>query len=307
MGKGLVRFIGLIIFAFILWRLDIRHIFEQFRRIQLEIFLVAVAGLVAFHLLKALRWRYILGLQEIKYSFINSYLMYLSGLFLGILTPGRLGDFAKTLYLRADGFSTVKAVFSCFLDRVLDLIFLLLCGVFSLFWIDRMLAIRMPLLWVIGVALVLAGAIGKLLGLDRIKKYASRLIPKNYRPLFEKELKGLKTDLKNYSFRNATTLTVYTTIGWLLYFSVIYVLSRSIGLKIAFFDVVAFFVVSTLITFIPITIAGVGTRDLVLLAMFSQVGYVKEDAISFSLLILMSYFLTALFGLIAWLIKPIRL
>lgn len=307
LSKRLLRFIGLIVFVLILWRLDIRYILEQFKRMQWEVFLVAVAALVTFHVLKAFRWRYILGLQEIQYSFTNSYLMYLSGLFAGILTPGRLGDFAKIFYLRADGFSTVKAVFSSFLDRVLDLIFLLLCGVFTLLWIDRMLSVRIPFLWVIGVALASALAIGKLMGLDRIKKIVSKLIPKSYRPLFDKEVTGLKDDLKNYSFWKAVTLIVYTAIGWLLYFFVIYALTRSIGLKIPFFDVVAFFVVSTLVTFIPITIAGVGTRDLVLLAMFSQVGYVKEDAISFSLLILVSYLLTALFGLMAWLIKPVRI
>jgi len=134
-----------------------------------------------------------------------------------------------------------------------------------------------------------------------------KIMPKDYMPLFEQGMTELKFEVRNYRLWNVAVVLIFTVIGWLLYFTVIYVLTRSIGLSIPFYEVVAFFVISTLVTFVPITIAGVGTRDLTLLVLFSRLGYVKEEAICFSFLILMSYFLTALFGVIAWLIKPIRL
>ncbi len=73
---------------------------------------------------------------------MKSYLVYLSGLFVGILTPARLSDFIKVLYLESDGFSTVKFLFSRLVDRVADLLLFLFCDLLSLFWISQLLHIK---------------------------------------------------------------------------------------------------------------------------------------------------------------------
>ena len=307
LNRNFFRFAGLIIFGVILWQLDVKYILEQFKRMQIEIFLIAVVLLILFHILKAFRWQYILGLHGISYNFITSYLIYLSGIFTGILTPGRIGDFAKIFYLKADGYSTIRAVFSSILDRLLDIFFLIICGLLSLFWIIKGLPVKIHFTWVIAFILVGTIFISKLLGLKGIRKISYKLFPQKYVSMFEAGIDELKFDLKNYSLLTAFTLTTYTLIGWILYFVAIYIMTISIDLSIPFFYVVAFFVISTLISFVPITVAGVGTRDLALLAMFTQIGYVKEEAISFSILILICYILTTFFGLIAWLLKPIKI
>ena len=301
------RLVGVTIFILILWNLDLRYILEQFKRMRLEYFLVAVAILVTFHAIKALRWRYILRLQGISYSFIHSYLVYLSGLFVGILTPGRVGDFIKIFYLKAGGVSTIKATFCSLVDRIADLSFLLFCGLLSLLWINQLLPIRMQLFWMIVLALLLSVLFTKSVGTARIKGLALKVVPESYVSLFEKGMTELKIELLNYSSWKVGILIAFTVIGWLLYFTVIFILTKGIGLSIPYFEVISFFIFSALVTFVPITVAGIGTRDLTLLLLFSRLGYAKEDAISFSFLILISYFLTALFGLIAWLLKPIRI
>ena len=98
--QNLIRFIGLIIFILILYYLDVRYIVDQLKRINLHYLFLAVLILILFHFCKALRWKYILKIQHIHYSLIHSYLIYLSGLFIGILTPGRVGDFVKIYYLK---------------------------------------------------------------------------------------------------------------------------------------------------------------------------------------------------------------
>jgi len=306
LSSKLLRLLGLVIFVLILMRLNVQQILTQFIEMRLGILLVAVVILVIFHALKAIRWQYILSLQGKHYSFIESYLVYLSGLFVGILTPGRIGDFVKILYLKADGFSTIKATFSSFLDRILDLLFLFICGLFVLPWINHLLPINPHFLWVFFLTFISAIFVYKFLGLDRFRSLALKLVPKSYVPVFDRGMDEIKANLKSYNFWKIFTLIVLTVVGWLIYFLVIYTLTRSIGLSIPFVYVVTFFIISTIITFVPISMAGIGTRDLALLLMFSQIGYQKEEAISFSLLILVSYFFTALFGFIAWLFRPIK-
>src|SRR5258708_4362192 len=59
----------------------------------------------------------------------NCFLIYMSTLYLGNLTPGRAGDFAKVFYLKDDlGFSTGSSMASVLVDRVFDLYILLILG-----------------------------------------------------------------------------------------------------------------------------------------------------------------------------------
>ena len=62
--------------------------------------------------------------SEIKYSLKDSFLMYCSGLYLGVVTPGRMGEIAKALYLKKDGYSMGKSLVGAVLDRLADFIFL---------------------------------------------------------------------------------------------------------------------------------------------------------------------------------------
>ena len=309
-NKHSIRVIGLIIFALILWRLDIKKIFKQFLLVQLDIFILAILILVLFHLIKAVRWQYILKLHGIPYSFLHAYLMYVCGLGLGIVSPGRIGDFIKVSYLKADRYSLVKAVFSSVLDRILDRAFLFLCGLLSFVWIGQLISFRISSGWLLVLSVLLVGLgaliLTKRVGGKILNKIIKKLVPEKYQGNLKQDLVQLKTEFINYKPKTHFKLIMLTMSGWLLYFLVIYMLSRSIGLTIPFIQVVIFFVISTLITFVPITVAGVGTRDMALIILFSQFGYVKEQAISFSMLILIVYFFTILFGSIAWVIKPIH-
>lgn len=263
--------------------------------------------MVAFHILKAYRWRYLLSLHKIKNSLKDSYLVYMSGLFAGVLTPGRLGDFIKIFYLKNDGVSTIKATFINFVDRILDLGFLLPLGIFYTILLSKVFSIQSYTLFMIVVSLLILFFALKSFRPEKIKKLRIKFIPRTYQPLFSTGFKELKSDFKNYNLITFSILTLLTVFGWCIYITVIYGLTKSINLPIPLFYVGAFFVFSTLVTFIPITVAGVGTRDLVLIAMFTRLGYLKEEAIAFSMLILIIYLLTALFGFVAWLVKPVKI
>ena len=281
-------------------------IIGKYSGFQLLPFILSIFILVAFHISKAYRWRYILSIHKIKSSLKDSYLIYMSGLFVGILTPGRLGDFIKILYLKNDGVSTIKATFISFVDRIFDLGFLLLLGIFYTIFLSKVFSIQSYTLFMIVVSLLILFFAVKLLREEKIKKLSLKFVPSTYQPLFSTGFKELKSDFKNYNLITFSILTLLTVFGWCIYITVIYGLTKSINLPIPLFYVGAFFVFSTLVTFIPITVAGVGTRDLVLIAMFTRLGYLKEEAIAFSMLILIIYLLTALFGFVVWLVKPVK-
>ena len=87
-----------------------------------------------------------------------------------------------------------------------------------------------------------------------------------------------------------------------------YLLSRSANITGVTFLYFSFAItIAGLITLIPISIAGIGTRDAALIVLFLPLSIQKEQIIVFSALILMIYLFSALVGFICWLIKPIKI
>ena len=83
---------------------------------------LATACLVLQHLLKGKRWQLILASQRLQYGFGEAQRMYWSALFIGVVTPGRLGELSRLAYLKQDGVPLGQAMAGVIVDRLLDLI-----------------------------------------------------------------------------------------------------------------------------------------------------------------------------------------
>ncbi len=64
--------------------------------------------------------------------------------------------------------------------------------------------------------------------------------------------------------------------------------------------------ISNLISFIPISISGLGTRDATLIYLFSLISLKPELAVSYAFLVFITFFVCGgLMGAVAWWIKPL--
>ena len=94
-----------------------------------ELSLAALLCYLVMIYFKGIRWSYLIRMQGGRYSIWNCFLIYMSTLAIGNVTPGRAGDFAKVFYLKKDlNFSLGKSTANVLLDRVFDLYLLLLLG-----------------------------------------------------------------------------------------------------------------------------------------------------------------------------------
>ena len=92
-----------------------------------------------------------------------------------------------------------------------------------------------------------------------------------------------------------------------MYFTLMYLLSQLLEINISFLAVVACVSISLAVSLLPISIAGLGTRDITLVALFSTLGLSSEAAIAFSTLLLLLYFVNSLICFPAWLVHPLRM
>ena len=106
------QLLGIAIFAVIVSRIDFDMVLGHYRRIDPRMAVPAAAVVIIFILTKSYRWKAIVGMQGIRISLKDAALVYTASLYLGIITPGRVGDFAKSIYLANSGASAGKALYS---------------------------------------------------------------------------------------------------------------------------------------------------------------------------------------------------
>jgi glycosyltransferase 2 family protein len=307
--KKYLFLIGILLFVIILSKSNIGEIIKNIGHIKPIYLIITTLIFIPYLIMKVFCWKYILRQQGIRYQLKDLFLMYCSGLYLGILTPGRMGEIAKALYLKQDGHSMGKSLISIVIDRVSDLAFLVtFIFLGSLFYVTMFQKQVLILVSGIFLAIILFFIFSKI-GLIRwgLNKIFYILIPKKNQESWKVNFQDFMSEIKNYKLKHYFVILFITAIYWLLYYLMAYILAIGVGINIPILYFAISITVAGLITLIPISVSGIGTRDFVLLALFAPFAINIEKIITLSTLILSIALFTALVGLFCWMIKPIKL
>ena len=309
-NKWIFRSIGLILFVIILSKLDLAEIIALLS--DLSMFYLVAALILFFPLLvtKAMRWQLLMKAQHINYSLKDSTIMYAAALYVGALTPGRLGDFIKVLYLKEDGYPFGKSFATVLLDRLFDLVSLFIIAYAGMLLFITLFGRAITILSCIsvGTALLIVFFVYKKDFSRGILEYiSSHLIPGRYRDNVKTSFSDLYNGIKTLNGNQFTLATLITLFAWVIHFIMMYLLALSLDIHIPFLYLATCVSISAVITLIPISISGIGTRDATLIILFSYLGISKESAIAFSMLILFMYAVNGSIGLLAWLKKPVNI
>jgi uncharacterized protein (TIRG00374 family) len=99
-----------------------------------------------------------------------------------------------------------------------------------------------------------------------------------------------------------------TVVSYYLFFFQCYLLAKAIGVSISYLQVSYAVSLGSLVTLLPISFSGLGTREAVMISYLSRWGVDPELALSLSLLIFITFYIVGgLMGAFAWWIKPIPL
>lgn len=309
MIRKISRLIGVVIIVFILSKLDLTEIKEIFfssnKYYLIFGFLLTIVSIFA----KSLRWNYLKKIQGIKYSITNSFVMYSASLLVGLATPGRLGELSKLFYLKNDGYSYGKSLFNVVIDRLFDMFFLLVFGAAGMFFFFNLFKKEIPYILIFTViALIFVYLFIKTNLLKAILSRAFNfIIPVKYQKSWQVNLQDFIVDLKSLKAKHYLFALAITCISWLLYYFQMSIFARAIGIDISFLYLAISTTVAGIVTMIPISYSGIGTRDLVLITLFSLVFISKESAVTLSSLILFTHIFMAIMGFVCWLKKPLRL
>jgi uncharacterized protein (TIRG00374 family) len=307
-NKWFFRSIGFVLFILILSSVDIPSLVEIIHSADIFLIFLAIALIFPQIIMRAFRWQLLMKMQSIYYPLRDATTVYFAGLFVGTITPGRLGDFIKVQYLRDAGYSFGRSLLSVLIDRIYDLFSLLLVGYISMFVFIHLFSSEVlvfsTILLIIPVSGVFLFATGRI-DLEQAMHLFVLFTPKKYRIHTETALRDFTGDLQSFTIGPLIMAAFITTIIWTLYFIMAYLFALSLHIAIPFLYLTACVSISAFITLIPISISGIGTREATFITLFSLIGIGNESAVAFSMMILLMYIINACVGFVAWQKKPI--
>ncbi len=300
--------LGIFLFIIILTQINLTVILTDIKNVKLSYLFLALLFSFPVLLAKSFCWNYLKKKQGINYTQKDSFLMYGSGLYIGSVTPGKIGEISRIIYLKKDGHSFGKSLVSLILDKISDFVFLLIFLFFCLpFFLDLInKQILIFLVTITFLIILIFGLLKSKLSQTLFKKLFYFFIPIKYQKSWKVNFQDFIKDIKIYSFKNYLIIFLITAFSWLFYYIQMYIVAQSANItNIPLLDLSIILTIVGLIALIPISIAGIGTRDAALIFFLTPFLIPKEQIIVFSSLMLLIYLFHTFIGLICWLKKPI--
>lgn len=304
------RFIGIVILLFILSRVDIPRMVSDLSRTRLPLFLLALCLLVPITFLKAVRWNVLLRSQCIALRMRDAFLIYWAGIFLGTVTPGRVGDFAKIVYIARLGHSLGTSIFSVVVDRLSDLsLFVALAYVSS-----ACMARHFPggvVFLTVSVAALAGTALILVLGRGHLSWARKALLHPLLGARATRSVEMTGGDfLREAGALDAGIIARVAAVSladMAFILAHYWLLAESLGMHLSPLQLTAAVTFSSVASLIPVSLLGLGTRDTALILILAYFGYARESALSFSFLILISTVIDGAVGFLCWMRRPLSL
>lgn len=272
---------GVLLFLYILTRLDFGRIGHQLVSFRLEwliVYCVSFFGMIYF---RALRWQIALGAQQIHFPLRKTLAITAVASFLSIVTPGRLGDFSRVAYLQSDNQTISKSLVSVVLDRLYDVILLIFLGVIGLVYFTKLSITDLS-----GGLLILAVFLALLLAPSSIRmklstvgqRLVKALLPHGIHIRILTEWNTFREELKRVVLPTAPLMALSSLFVYACYFTQIYAVASGFGLSVSYVYLALCLSISALVAMLPISIGGLGTREAVFIGLLSRISVSAETA-----------------------------
>lgn len=255
--------------------------------------------------LRALRWRTLLAARGHPYGVWRALLSLLSAGYVGHLTPGRVGDVLRLQYLRHDlGMPYADGLALLMIDRCCDVYVPLTVAVVAACSLSSVLTGELVLVTWLGVLFMAAGP--PLLFVPATARWAAALALR----LAPRWAAGDGADrffagLRRQRPRHLAVAAALTALAMALHYAQAYAVALALDLGLSFVDVVFLLAISGVLGAVPITIAGLGVRELFFALAFPSLGGSSGAGVIFGLGVFLIVHVPATgLGLLSWLIAP---
>lgn len=227
--------------------------------------------------LRSYRWQILLKIsgKNAPLGIVHKNLVF--GFFMNYLIPARAGDIIRSLTLKATtGIPAGISLTTIVIERIIDMVIITILLILSLAMIPNSPTTTAIFGMSILIILILIS------GLYTVYTFNNKLSSKfpKYKPFLE----SIKTTLHSMFTPMLAVPFLISIPLWIIEFSTIYLISKSIGLDIPYFVTTTAGITAALAQTIPLTIANVGVYESVMTAFLSLFGVPASTAFTISVI-----------------------
>ena len=283
--KNWLKLIGVVLLVWILSTVD--WVLATHALLKLDsIYLLGYgACFTAMILVRTIRLRLALSKLGHLLSFGDCYVAVLEPAFMGSITPGRLGEFTRVGYIHAHGVSMQEAISVVTVERLIDVVVLLIFGVGGMVYIFAPESYRFSSALIIMLGLIFA--YGGIHGYDFLFRYLQKYMGwmLQWEATFvARHRQALAASFHGVMNRAAMPIFLLGLVCIAFNFGQVYFMAKAFGFEADYLVVIFAFAAATLVSLLPISVGGLGTREATYIMIMARVGIVKEQALLFSLL-----------------------
>jgi len=294
--------VGLLVFLYTKTDIKFGDVILAIKKANPVYFSIAVILFAFNYFLGMLRWNFLLKAAGVIVPFSRLVVSYLMGLAVNLFIPSTVGgDLARSVDLSVySSNSKAKLLATVMLDRISGYIAVVGVALFSILlgykFVDKPILISFAIISLILLAIILV--------------LFNRRIAKLVQTIFSR-FKSVKSALVNFDesinlfLREARLKSLMFTLLIAFVIQIIsvligYFLAESLGFHI---DIIYFFIILPIInaiSMIPLTMLGLGSRDVSSVYFFGRVGYPATYAETMSLIVFFLFVLTGIIGAIVY-------
>ncbi len=297
----LLHSLGFILLFLVVRKLDWSHFFLLMKDFPAWSFCAGIVMLMVVYLLKTLRWYIINRSFQIRIPYRITLTFFLVSGFLSAITPGRIGEFAKIWFVsRKYPVSYSQSTSTVFLDRIWDVMVLSLMGGAGIIFFFS--GFQTGFMTIAVIFLFFTGSVVVVLWPSIFFRPAIYLTGRW--PQFRGELIMIEELWKTNRIRFFIPCFLLTLAAFLILASIPLIFAAVAGSPVPFPASVSAVSISNMLSFIPVTIAGFGTREFVFIKIWELLGKAPELAVTVSTAYFISSYLgSIIIGGIIYLVK----
>lgn len=260
--------LSILIMGIIFTRLDFKEFSAQVSQLNLKYFSLALFLFIPQILISAVRWKYLIKGKAVI-SLWESAQLILSASALNVFLPSKMGDLCKAYFMKREGRLDLKRGTNIVLfERYIDLASLSAIAALGVLFSANH---KMYSYIILGISVLILSIFPILYFIDL---NADLKLPFLNRMRIGGKVKSFLRDTQEYLLEIRNNGKMLLNIAglslflWLLHLGQFYVVFCAIGAQVSLWHVFSLVALAIFVGLLPITIAGIGSRDAALVILF---------------------------------------
>lgn len=268
--------LGICLLVVIFSWIDIKQTIDHIKKMSIIAYIFVLAGHFILMAIRSRRWQLICLNAGVNFPYKASLCAYTAAFAFGTFTPGQAGDFVKIFFVKQYSNDSKKLLGTVIVDRLWDFIFLGIIAMISFAFVFSSYLLKyIP--WVLAIAAIAAALLIILLRTTFAKTILNKF---------------------PWIFLDINKISFYSFLATIVQFSRWMLLAYAFNLKIILSSFIA--TLGSVIALLPISISGLGSRDIAMAYLFEINGMPASAGVAFSMMMFNAYLIGALGGLIVF-------